>query len=95
MNLILTSNIQSSLNIAICYFGLTRSTRQVYQSHHKNLFNILKRNCVSFEVFLHTWKTEHTWCWANELSIPNDYKEHKYLNPNYYQILHQESTDLC
>ena len=69
---------------------MTRSTRQVYQSHHKNLFNILKRNCVSFEVFLHTWKTEHTWCWANELSIPNDYKEHKYLNPNYYQIDNQD-----
>ena len=30
-------------NIAICYFGLTRSTKKVYLSHHNNIFNELKK----------------------------------------------------
>ena len=32
------------VNIAICYFGMPRSLRKVYNTHQIKLFNILKNN---------------------------------------------------
>lgn len=44
------------LKIAICYWGLTRSTSKVYESHYTKIFDLLKDQGHKFDVFMHTWK---------------------------------------
>ena len=46
-------------NIAICYWGMTRSTKNIYKSHIEKLYTIFKNNNINFEVFIHTWETEN------------------------------------
>lgn len=77
--------------IAICYWGMTRSTKIVYKSHFINLFNIFKNNNIDYTVFIHTWKTvdNKNIIWENISSIPVDYEEYKLLQPNYYKIEEQ------
>lgn len=72
--------------IAICYFGLTRSTKKVYKSHIDNFFNVLKNHGCQYEVFMHTWETEEPLIWEQKSPLPIDYEEYKLLTPNYYQI---------
>ena len=78
------------LKIAISYFGMTRSIRFVYKSHHKNFFDILKNNNIEFDIYMHTWRTDKNVIWWNELNIPNDYEEYKLLNVTVYQLDEQE-----
>jgi hypothetical protein len=77
-------------SVAICYWGMTRSTKQVYQSHYKYLFNILNINKINYNIFMHTWKTDHNTIWEKKCDIPIDYDEYKLLNPNYYKIDNQD-----
>ena len=74
--------------IAICYWGMTRSTNLIYESHITNLFNSLKNNDIDFNVFMHTWETINNIniIWEKPCNIPVDYEEYKKLNPNYYKI---------
>jgi hypothetical protein len=79
------------MKIAICYWGMTRSTKFVYKSHINHLFNILNVNNIEYDVFMHTWKTKNdeNIIWEKPCSIPIDYEEHKLLNPDYYKIENQ------
>ena len=78
--------------IAICYWGMTRSTKAVYNSHHNNLFNVLRANNIDYNVFMHTWKTDDNTniIWETITDIPIDYEEYKLLNPHYYAIDNQD-----
>lgn len=76
--------------IAICYWGMTRSTKYVYNSHFNNLFNILKNNSIDYKVFMHTWKVETNIIWENISNIPIDYQEYTLLQPNFYKIEEQK-----
>ena len=75
--------------IAICYWGLTRSTKKVYKSHIDNLFNVLLDNNVHYDIFMHTWATEEPLIWYEKSAFPIDYEEYKLLTPNYYKIDNQ------
>lgn len=44
--------------IAFCYFGMTRSTKFVYESHKQKLYDILKNNNIDYQIYMHTWETE-------------------------------------
>jgi hypothetical protein len=74
--------------IAICYWGMTRSTKLIYKSHIEKLYINLKKDDIAFEVFMHTWETENNIniIWENICNIPIDYNEYKLLNPNYYKV---------
>jgi len=76
------------VKIAICYWGMTRSTKIVYNSHINNLFNVLENNGIEFDVFIHTWKTlaKNYIIWMNFSDIKVDYEEYKLLNPTFYKI---------
>lgn len=76
--------------IAICYWGMTRSTRMVYQTHQKHIFDVLRSHGAEFDVYLHTWKTELNIVWTEACPIEHDYTEHKYLNPIQYCIDDQD-----
>lgn len=71
--------------VAICYWGMTRSTRKVWTSHHTNLFSILSANKIHYDTFMHTWETEQNIIWENDCSVPNDYEEYQLLNPTYFK----------
>lgn len=85
------SNLLSQMKVAICYWGMTRSTRFVYESHINKLFNILKSNNVDYDIFMHTWKpkNDENLVWKKKYDIPIDYEEYKLLNPDYYKIDNQ------
>jgi hypothetical protein len=76
------------VRIAICYWGMTRSTKIVYNSHINNLFKVLENNGIEFDVFMHTWETlaKHYIVWDNFCNTKVDYEEYKLLNPTFYKI---------
>jgi hypothetical protein len=78
--------------IAICYWGMTRSTKYVYNSHFDNLFNILKNSSIDYTVFMHTWKVEkdQNIIWENISDIQIDYEEYTLLKPDFYKIEEQK-----
>lgn len=77
------------MKVAICYFGLTRSTRRVYQSHHALLFAPLKAAGAAVDVYMHTWQTDTPCVWFTP-APPLDYDEYKLLEPNAYVIDKQD-----
>lgn len=77
--------------IAVCYWGLTRSTKKVYKSHFDNFFNLLTENDIQFDVFMHTWQLKDKQrVWEKEIDHPVDYEEYKLLNPTFYKIDKQD-----
>jgi hypothetical protein len=74
--------------IAICYWGMTRSTKFVYNSHIQNLYNALKENNIDYKIYMHTWETEGNAniIWENITDIQVDYNEYKFLTPDIYKI---------
>lgn len=80
------------VKLAICYWGMTRSTKLVYNSHINNLFNVLENNGIEFDVFIHTWETidKRHIIWHNYCDTEVDYEEYKLLNPTFYKIDKQD-----
>lgn len=79
-------------DFAIIYWGLTRSTKKVYNSHIERIFNVLKRNNLTYKKFMHTWKIKDDiqMVWENEVPQKIDYNEYKLLEPDVYKIEQQE-----
>jgi len=75
--------------IAICYWGMTRSTKFVYKTHESNLYDVLKDNNIDYDIFMHTWETDNNIVWEKKYDNPIDYEEYKLLNPKYYEIQKQ------
>ena len=44
--------------IAICFFGLTRSLRYNIESIQKNIFDILDNSEYSYDIYMHTYNLE-------------------------------------
>jgi len=76
------------MKIAICYWGMTRSTKFIYESHIINLYEVLKKNNIEYNTFMHTWETQNNVniIWENTSDIYVDYQEYKFLNPDFYKI---------
>lgn len=78
--------------IAICYWGMTRSTKLVYNSHILNLFNVLANNNIDYKIFMHTWKLikSKDIMRGNVTNTQVNYEEYNLLQPNYYKIDEQD-----
>ena len=78
--------------IAICYWGMTRSTKYIYKTHYFNFFEQLKVNNIYYKTFMHTWRVENdkNIIWENVSDVPVDYEEYNLLKPDYYQIEEQK-----
>jgi hypothetical protein len=59
------------MRVAICYFGLTRTIKNTYPSHLKNLYNVLKDANIDYDIYVHTWYSSE---------IPNN-RDYEILNP--------------
>jgi len=76
----------TKINVAICYFGMTRSTKFVYKTHKDHIINIFKNNDIDYDIYMHTWKTDCNMIWEKVYNEPVDYSEYKLLNPSIYTI---------
>jgi len=57
----------------------------VYESHHRHLFEVLKRYGIEYDVYMHTWITETNFIWEEDCSVPIDYDEYQLLKPTFFQ----------
>jgi hypothetical protein len=82
----------NQFDVVILYFGLTRSTKKVFDSHKKNIFNILDKNNLSYKKFMHTWKINNNKqkVWEKIIDKEIDYEEYKLLSPDFYKIDNQD-----
>jgi hypothetical protein len=75
------------MTVAICYFGLTRSTKICYKSHIENINNVLDKNNTKYHIFLHTWEIKNgiQKVWNRTIKEKIDYDEYKFLNPSFFK----------
>ena len=75
-------------NIAVCYWGMTRTLNKTKGTHENYIYDILKDNNYNYDIFMHTWKTktQKQIIWENESNVLIDEDDYKYINPNYYKI---------
>ena len=75
-------------DFAIIYFGLTRSIRKTHETHKKYVYDVLKKNNITYQIFMHTWKTKDDTqnVWEKKIPEKIDYTEYKLLSPDFYTL---------
>ena len=81
-----------NIDFGILYFGLTRTTKQVYTSHMMSIYSVLDSYGLSYKKFMHTWRTKDNKqrVWYETIDKEIDYSEYKLLEPDEYKIEDQE-----
>ena len=81
-------------NIAICFYGLTRSLKYTYKSIKKKIIDLLENNDYQITIYLHTYDLKIL---NNDRSDEKecllDINEYKLLNPDIYKITNQNDFD--
>ena len=77
-------------DIAICYWGLSRSTKHVYKSHYEHVFNVLKNAGLTYDTYFHTWDVKVNLIWGEVSPILPDQEEYKLLQPTEYKVESQD-----
>jgi hypothetical protein len=77
-----------SKRVAILFFGLTRSLRNIINNLKENLFNELIKNEYMYDIFIHTYSLENPYInhWSGESISNYDNTAYEILNPKYYII---------
>ena len=67
---------------------MTRSLKKVFDSQQQHIFSVLKQNNISYQIFMHTWKTtDNTQRVFNDhIETLIDTNDYKIVCPDYYQI---------
>jgi hypothetical protein len=78
--------------IALCFYGLCRSTNYTIDSINKYIFDALKELNFIYDIYLHTYKvtTPYTNIRNSEENIMLNNDLYKLLNPNIYKIDDQD-----
>ena len=81
--------------VAIIFFGLTRSLKNIYNNLTENLFNELTNNGYNYEIFIHTYSLENPYInpWSGESISNYDNTAYKILNPKYYIVENQNAVE--
>jgi hypothetical protein len=81
--------------VAIIFFGLTRSLKNIYNNLTENLFNELTNNGYNYDIFIHTYSLENPYInpWSGESISNYDNTAYKILNPKYYIIENQNAVE--
>ena len=72
--------------IAVCYWGLIRTLREVYPSQKKYVFDELDNAGIEYDIYLHTWKADRQLVWDRLTTIPADYSGIDIVKPVASQI---------
>uniref|UniRef100_A0A6C0AEG9 Uncharacterized protein n=1 Tax=viral metagenome TaxID=1070528 RepID=A0A6C0AEG9_9ZZZZ len=80
--------------IAICFWGLTRSLKYTIDSLKLYFLDILNKNDVEYDIYMHTYKIDSIYTneRSSEFNIKLDFEEHNLLNPKYYMIENQDDV---
>lgn len=70
---------------------MTRSLKKVFESHQTYIFNVLKQNNITYQTFMHTWKTKDNKqrVFNDHINVLIDEDDYKIINPDFYQIHNQ------
>jgi len=81
-------------NIAICFYGICRSTNYTIDSINKYIFNPLKQMNINYDIYLHTYTVNSIYNnpRANEKNITLDNNLYKLINPSIYKIDNQDDV---
>lgn len=79
-------------NVALVFWGLTRSLKHTYDSIQHKILDVLKTNNIQYTIFMHTYKvdTPFTCKRSQEFNCKLDNNEYKLLNPDYVKIDNQD-----
>jgi len=58
--------------VAICHWGLTRTLEITYETHKKHLYDLLEKNNIEYDKYLHTW--------INPTNTITDFKKFNFKN---------------
>ena len=74
--------------VAILFFGLTRSLRNIYNNLKENIFDELISKGYEYDIFIHTYSLENPYInqWTGERVNNYDNDAYKVLNPKYFII---------
>lgn len=84
------SSSVSSPTVAICYWGIVRTLREAYPSQKKYVYDVLDASGIKYDVFFHTWQTEHNLVWNRSMDKPIDYDAMDLVSPTSRQIDSQD-----
>ena len=77
--------------VAIGFFGITRSLKFTRDSIYKNIFRRLRELGYGYKIFLHTYElNNYKNIRTKESSTNIDNEEYKMLNPDYFLIENQD-----
>ena len=74
-----------SKRVAVLFFGLTRSLRNIHNNLKENLFNELTNNGYVYDTFIHTYSLENPYInnWSGEIVSNYDNTAYEILNSKY------------
>lgn len=78
--------------VAIVFYGLTRSLKRTYLSIKTNIFDVLSRSGYTYTIYMHTYHIDgsYTNIRANEHCRNYDNTQHTILNPHYLLVENQD-----
>lgn len=81
-------NYIKKVNLAICFFGLTRSLKFTLPTIEEYIFGPLKNHGIKYQTYLHTYKINEPYTnpRAGESDVVLDTNEYKLLNPDFHMI---------
>lgn len=82
----MTEPAQEPKRIAILYWGLVRTLREVYPLQKKYVYDELDTSGIEYDVFVHTWTTGKNLVWNRPMAESIDYAAIDILNPTSRQI---------
>lgn len=84
--------INNTKKVALCFFGLCRSTNYTIDSINKYIFDPLKQMNFKYDIYLHTYITHKPYNnpRAREYNLMLNNDLYKLLNPNVYKIDDQD-----
>ena len=85
-------NLTNKKKVAIGFFGITRSLKYTIDSIKTNIFDVLTKNNIDYDIFMHTYYLNSYSNKRARESITNKINndEYKLLNPKYF---HQDDQD--
>lgn len=77
--------------IAICYWGLLRTLREVFPSQKTQIYDELDKFGAEYDTYIHTWNTDKNVVWNRDMNVPIDYESIDIVNPAAKQIDPQDA----
>lgn len=80
------------MKVALAFWGITRSLKYTIGSINTNVLDVLKKNKIEYDIFMHTYKlNNYINKRTNEISNNVDNEEYNLLNPNFVEIHDQDN----